>query len=165
RPTRGERLVIAWAMIRGLGAIFVEGTFVIFNTYIEDHASIWPTGLWVAWGKVDARYVTSDPYVTTMEATTALFLGPALLLYAWAAYTRRRFRHIAGIGLSSCLLALVVCFVGTEVHAGFSNTAKVASPAAFWLGWVPVAVGRFAVPLLVLSFNVRHIYRRVAVAE
>eukprot|EP00611_Tribonema_gayanum_P031608 TRINITY_DN9175_c0_g1_i1.p1 TRINITY_DN9175_c0_g1~~TRINITY_DN9175_c0_g1_i1.p1 ORF type:complete len:771 (+),score=262.27 TRINITY_DN9175_c0_g1_i1:1362-3674(+) len=163
RLSRPEWLLVAWGIASGLLSIFLEGTYVIFNGFL-DMDGVWPTSFWRAWGNVDARYTNGDSFVVVMELLSALIIGPACLVYAWSVYSRKSFRHILGIGLCTVMLLLQIVYLATEIRDDLQHT-KPNGQAAFWAGFVLTTVLRIILPALVLGYNIRHIYSRVRAAE
>ncbi|KAJ8603736.1 hypothetical protein CTAYLR_000251 [Chrysophaeum taylorii] len=162
---RGEKGAVAWATCMGLVHVFLDGTYAIFNVLVRKHGDDnnrgvpWFLVLWRAYGKVDARYRNSDPFIVTQVAALALVGGPACLCFAWATYERKPWRHALGVAV--CLLQLwtLALYLGTEAHAGFHDCAPVTSFVYFWLGFVGLTLIRLLLPLPVLHNAITSLVR------
>ena len=75
---------------------WVAGTFAIFNhlvSFTNDRGRLqrpWFVEAWHLWGRVDARYRRSDPFIVVQVAAMALVAGPGCLVFAWATFERAR---------------------------------------------------------------------------
>jgi EXPERA (EXPanded EBP superfamily) len=115
-------------------------------------------------GGVDTRYNSSDDFIVTMETVIALFIGPACLVYAWSVYSRKSYRHMVGISLSSVQVFTQILYFAMEVRSGFKHTIH-QGKATFLFGFVFITLLRVLLPATVLFYNLKHIYSRVRAAE
>jgi EXPERA (EXPanded EBP superfamily) len=120
--------------------------------------------IWHAMGRIDTRYNDSDDFIVTLETLIALFIGPACLVYAWAVYSRKSYRHIVGISLSSVQVFTQLLYFAMEVRSGFDHTIH-QGKATFLFGFVLITLLRILLPATVLFYNLKHIYSRVRAAE
>lgn len=163
--TRYERGAIAWALFTGLIHIFMDGTFAIFShlvSFTNDRGRLqrpWFVELWHLWGRVDARYRRSDSFIVVQVGAMALVAGPACLIFAWATFERKIWRHALGILIATAQLWTLVLYVATEAHAGFKDCAPRDDLLFFWVLFIMTSCVRFALPFPVLFGSVKGILR------
>ena len=163
--TKYEKGAIVWALFTGLVHIFMDGTFAIFShlvSFTNDRGRLqrpWFVELWHLWGKVDARYRRSDSFIVVQVGAMALVAGPACLVFAWATFERKVWRHALGILIATAQLWTLVLYVATEAHAGFQDCAPRDDFLFFWVLFIFTSIIRFLLPLPVLSGSIRGMLR------
>ncbi|EGB05858.1 hypothetical protein AURANDRAFT_66087 [Aureococcus anophagefferens] len=160
-----ERGAICWALFTGLVHIFMDGTFAIFShlvRFTNDRGRLqrpWFVELWHLWGKVDARYRRSDSFIVVQVGAMALVAGPACLVFAWATFERKVYRHALGILIATAQVWTLVLYVATEAHAGFQDCAPRDDFLFFWVLFILTSIIRFLLPLPVLAGSIKGMLR------
>jgi len=119
-----EKLLVAWGVISGLCFIFISGTFAMLYRYIANGKDNWGTAYWHFLGRVDNRYKSADSFMVSTSGILAVFVGPSSLLYAWAVYDDRPFKHILALSICTIQIYTQVLFVSMEVLSRFSHISK-----------------------------------------
>jgi EXPERA (EXPanded EBP superfamily) len=143
-------------------SIAFQHTLHVHTTMYDVYAQV--VSIWHAMGSIDTRYNDSDDFIVTLETLIALFIGPACLVYAWAVYSRKSYRHIVGISLTSVQVFTQLLYFAMEVRSGFDHTIH-QGKATFLFGFVFITLLRILLPATVLFYNLKHIYSRVRAAE
>ena len=168
RLTRVDRAIVAWALWTGVMHICVNGTFALMNVIVPTSAS--NNGLivaaWRFWGQqVDRRYIESDPFVAASDAVQAVLLGPLGLLYGWATFHRRPYRHVLGIIECTIIAYTTVLYFATEIHTNFAHVND-SNPVSLWLGFVVFNIlFRMVIPIGLVAREWRQIARNTHKAE
>mmetsp|Transcript_6061 Transcript_6061/g.10434 ORF Transcript_6061/g.10434 Transcript_6061/m.10434 type:complete len:174 (+) Transcript_6061:123-644(+) len=102
-----DTVVLIWFVLDTLTHIVVEGAFV----WMSFHSSVasYPrtdilVGAWREYGRVDKRWLNSDPTVVSVELITFVLDGILCLALMYAIAKRRPWRHPAQIILCVCEL-------------------------------------------------------------
>ena len=121
---------------------------------------------WRFWGQqVDRRYIESDPFVAASDAVQAILLGPLGLLYGWATFHRRPYRHVLGIIECTIIAYTTVLYFATEIHTNFAHVND-SNPVSLWLGFVVFNIlFRMVIPIGLVAREWRQIARNTHKAE
>lgn len=165
--TRGEKLVIAWALALATTSTFIDGSFAVFSAWLARDGGTggtWMVSAWRAMGRGDRRYVEGDTFTVATATIVALVQGPTAVLYAWAVYTRRGFRF--SVGILVCTASLHTQLLRYVTSAESSSSESESGSKAFYMAVsVLLALLQVAGALAVLIFNVRKLTKRVNAAE
>ncbi|KAJ3049015.1 hypothetical protein HK097_009978 [Rhizophlyctis rosea] len=117
--------------------------------------------LWKEYAQGDSRYMNSDPFVTIMEAITAIFWGSGSFLTAWAIYTNHPIRHILQFLISTGQMYGDVLYYLTTLWEGAPHCSP--HPFHFWFYFITLNGFWIVIPLIIMFSSGRAMY--VALAE
>ncbi|KAI1879627.1 hypothetical protein JX265_002581 [Neoarthrinium moseri] len=79
--TRAQLAVLCWFVLCGSLHCFFEGYFVFNHTTVASSQNLFAQ-LWKEYALSDSRYLTSDPFMLSVESITVFIWGPLCLLCA-----------------------------------------------------------------------------------
>ncbi|XP_038617569.1 emopamil-binding protein-like [Tachyglossus aculeatus] len=105
RAAAADRWALTWLCYDALVHLTLEGPFVYISltgTVAESDSIL--ASLWKEYGKADARWLSSDPTIVSLELLTAVLDGILALMLIYAIVKEKYYRHFLQITLCVCEL-------------------------------------------------------------
>lgn len=160
----GEKWMFVWLVITSLIHMVVEGSYVLNQTcYTNDDHNMFLLELWKEYGKADARYMVSDPFIVAVEEVTAIAVGPMCFLAAGLVLFRSEWRWNAILLVSIGQLYGTVLYFLTSALDDHMYTRK--EPLYFWFLFAGMNGLWILVPGICVLYSFTKIARAVRTVE
>lgn len=160
----GEKWVFVWLVITSIIHMVVEGTYVLHqDCYTNQDQNMILLELWKEYGKADARYMVSDPFIVAVEQATSFGVGPMCLFAAGLILFRSEWRWNALLLVSVCQAYGTVLYFLTSALENHMYTRK--EPLYYWFLFVFMNALWIVVPGICMLYAFTKIARAVRAAE
>ncbi|EFJ17679.1 sterol 8,7-isomerase [Selaginella moellendorffii] len=108
-----ERCLMCWWAVTGLIHVVLEGYFVFTPDFYKKKEIHYLAEVCKEYNKGDSRYAARDPAIVTVEAITAVFVGPASLLCVFAIAKEKFYQYPLQLVVSIAQLYGDTVYYGT----------------------------------------------------
>ncbi|KAK9414171.1 putative Emopamil binding protein-domain-containing protein [Seiridium unicorne] len=160
--TRGELVVFCWFVLCGSLHCFFEGYFVFNHATVASSQNLLAQ-LWKEYALSDSRYLTSDPFMLSVESITVFLWGPLSFLCAASIVAASHLRHPLQIIMCMAHLYGVALYYATSlVETHFTGRAHSRPEFLyFWVYYVGFNFPWVVVPAFLLYSSLRTITRKL----
>ncbi|KAL2107249.1 hypothetical protein VUR80DRAFT_5513 [Thermomyces stellatus] len=151
-----EKCTVAWFCICGFLHCFFEGYFVLNHASLAGQQTIFAQ-LWKEYSLSDSRYLTSDPFMISVETVTVLVWGPLCFLTAICIVRESSLRHPVQMMVCMGHLYGVVLYYATSTAEQVFRGVAHHRPEVlyFWVYYFGFNLPWVVVPSILLSRSIR----------
>ncbi|KEZ41557.1 hypothetical protein SAPIO_CDS7724 [Scedosporium apiospermum] len=151
-----ERLIVSWYSICGFLHCFFEGYFVLNHANLASQQTLFAQ-LWKEYSLSDSRYLTSDPFMLSVETITVLVWGPLCFFSAWCIIRESTIRYPVQMMVCMGHLYGVILYYATSAAEQYYRGNSHSRPEFqyFWLYYVGFNLPWVIVPSFLLLRSIR----------
>ncbi|KAI0167463.1 Emopamil binding protein-domain-containing protein [Pestalotiopsis sp. NC0098] len=159
---RGQLAVFCWFVMCGSLHCFFEGYFVFNHATVASSQNLFAQ-LWKEYALSDSRYLTSDPFMLSVESITVFLWGPISFLCAASIASASHLRHPLQIVMCMAHLYGVALYYSTSlVEAHFTGRSHSRPEFLyFWVYYVGFNFPWVVVPAFLMYDSLKTIARRL----
>ncbi|KAH8673963.1 Emopamil binding protein-domain-containing protein [Xylariales sp. PMI_506] len=152
--------VLCWFVLCGFLHCFFEGYFIVNHPTVASSQSLFAQ-LWKEYALSDSRYLTSDPFMISVESITVLLWGPISFITAILIVRDSPLRHPAQIIMCMAHLYGVALYYSTSLVETYFTGRSHSRPefVYFWVYYVGFNLPWVVVPLILLVDSLKSITR------
>ncbi|SPO02869.1 related to C-8,7 sterol isomerase [Cephalotrichum gorgonifer] len=151
-----ERWIVGWYSICGFLHCFFEGYFVLNHATLASQQTLFAQ-LWKEYALSDSRYLTSDPFMISVETITVLVWGPLCFFAALCIVRRSSLRHPVQMMVCMGHLYGVVLYYSTSMAEQYYRGVAHSRPEVlyFWVYYFGFNLPWVIVPTFLLVRSIR----------
>ncbi|ORY69848.1 Emopamil binding protein-domain-containing protein [Pseudomassariella vexata] len=162
--TKSSLAVFCWFVLCGSLHVFFEGYFVLNHTSVASSQHLFAQ-LWKEYALSDSRYLTSDPFMLSVESITVFVWGPLCFACAVCIVTDSYLRHPLQIIMCIGHLYGVALYYATSlIETHFSGRSHSRPEFLyFWVYYVGLNLPWAIIPTILLGGSIRTIARKLKI--
>ncbi|KAI0128446.1 Emopamil binding protein-domain-containing protein [Xylariales sp. AK1849] len=159
---RSDLAVFCWFVLCGSLHCFFEGYFVFNHAAVASSQTLFAQ-LWKEYALSDSRYLTSDPFMLSVESITVFLWGPLSFLTALSIATASHLRHPLQIIMCMAHLYGVALYYATSLVETYFTGRAHSRPefVYFWVYYVGFNLPWAVLPLFLLKDSLETITRKL----
>ncbi|KAL4898157.1 emopamil binding protein [Aspergillus ambiguus] len=167
--SQSDKLAFIWMSLTGFIHLFFEAYFVIHHESLAGSQELFGQ-LWKEYSLSDSRYLTSDPFLISMEAVTAFCWGPLAFFIAYCIIVQHPIRHVLQLVMSVGQVYGDVLYYATSMFDLWFHGVSSCRPERyyfwfyyFFMNFIWMAIGSYCV--YQSGTEITHAFRKVGELE